>query len=124
LPQVVAPARELTIATGISGRLVMEPIVAELNQIQGLTVKLRVIENTFFGPSVTVTGLLTGSCLLEGLQGLTEGSTVVIPQVLLEMQEGKFLDNLTTQQVAQELKLRIITAPVEGQGFLDVITTG
>lgn len=124
LPQEVTPARELTIATGFSGRLALEPLVAQLNQIQGLTVKLRVIENTFFGPSVTVTGLLTGSCLLEGMQGLPEGSTVVIPQVLLEMQEGKFLDNLTPQQVAEQLKLRIVVAPVEGHGFLDVITTG
>jgi len=124
LPQKIAPAREYIVATGVSGRFAMEPVIEKLNKIPGLSLTLRVIENTFFGPSVTVTGLLTGSCLLEGLQGLAEGSTVIIPRVLLEKQEGKFLDNLTPQQVAEKLKINFLAAPMEGQGLLDVLREG
>lgn len=121
LPRKIEPARDLTVVTGVSGQYAMTPIVARLKTIQGLSINLRVIENTFFGPSVTVTGLLTGSCLLQGLRDIPAGSTVVIPQVMLEQQEGRFLDNFTTAQVAEELNIKLITAPVEGKGFLDVI---
>lgn len=124
LPARLQPEREMTIATGVSGGRVMEPVIERLKAIKGLTLNLKVLENTFFGPSVTVTGLLTGSCLLEGLADLPEGSTVVIPQVLLESREGRFLDNLTPRQVAEQLKLRILTAPVSARGFLDVIKAG
>jgi len=124
LPHEVNPPRELTIATGVSGRFALEPVVAQLNTIKGLSLSLRVIPNIFFGPSVTVTGLLTGSCLIEGLQGLPAGSSVLIPQVLLERQEGKFLDDLTPQDVAERLKLKIYTSPMEAQGFLYTILAG
>ena len=73
--------------------------------------------------SVTVTGLLTGSCLLEGLKEIPPGSRVVIPQVMLEQQENRFLDNLTPEQVADKLQIELIIAPVDGKGFLDVILT-
>jgi len=124
LPPAIDPPREVTLATGVSGRFALEPIVRELNKIKGLTVNLRVVENIFFGSSVTVTGLLTGTCLLAGLRGLPAGSTVIIPQVLLEKQEGRFLDDLRPQQVAQELGLRILAAPVEGKGLVGVILAG
>lgn len=121
LPQQVKPARELTIVTGVSGQFALKPLVEKLQQIQGLNIELRVIENTFFGPSITVTGLLTGSCLLDGLKNLPVGRRVVIPQVMLEQQKNRFLDDLTPEQVAEKLQIKLDVAPMDGEGLLEVI---
>ena len=121
LPSSVSPEREAILVTGVSGQYALEPVVKRLNQISGLQVKLQVVENNFFGASVTVTGLLTGTCLLKGLKHLPKGSTVVIPDVLLEKGEGRFLDNKTVGEIAAALELHIVPAPVDGQEFLELI---
>ncbi|MFY9175414.1 MAG: DUF512 domain-containing protein [Peptococcia bacterium] len=123
LPEKIYPSKDLTIVTGVSGQFALEPLMERLGQIKNLNIELKVIENRFFGSSVTVTGLLTGSCLLEGLKEIPPGSRVVIPQVMLEQQENRFLDNLTPEQVADKLQIELIIAPVDGKGFLDVILT-
>ena len=38
----------------------MKPIVAELNEIEGLQVDLIALQNDFFGSNITVSGLLSG----------------------------------------------------------------
>jgi NifB/MoaA-like Fe-S oxidoreductase len=121
LPRQLPKAKEIYVATGVSGRYALEPIIRRLQEIQGLEIKLQVIPNIFFGPSVTVTGLLTGRCLEEGLKTLPPGSTVIIPGVLLEMQEGKFLDDLTPEIIAERRNVRLIVSPVEAKEFVAAV---
>lgn len=124
LPGEVTPPREVTIVTGISGEIVLKPLVESLNTIKGLKINLRPVPNVFFGPSVTVTGLLTGTCLLAGLEGIAPGSVVLIPAVLLKMYEGRFLDDLTVRELEERLSIRIIRVPVDGSRFLASIIAG
>ncbi len=124
LPEEIKPARKITVATGLSGKKALEPLLDCLNRIPGLQVRLRVVENKFFGPSVTAAGLLTGSCLLSALGDLDPGSEVLIPDVMLKTGEGKFLDDLTPEKVSEKLAIQLIPVPVSAQVLATEITAG
>ena len=122
LPEQVRPERNITLVTGVSGRYALEPVVEKLNQIKGLHLALKVVVNEFFGPTVTVTGLLTGRCLLSGLKGLEPGTEVFIPSVMLKTQEGRFLDDLRPVDIEERLGVRITIVPVKASALLEKIT--
>ncbi len=123
LPEEIKPAKEFIIMTGASGRYALQPIVKRLNEIKGLQVELKVVQNIFFGSTVTVTGLLTGGCLLEGLKDAKEGSKVLIPSVMLKTHENKFLDDLTIAEVEDALgkNIKIIHAESTAKDIIDKI---
>jgi putative radical SAM enzyme (TIGR03279 family) len=101
-------ARKVTLATGVSGGKVLEPIVQKLNKIQGLQVNLEVIPNHFFGTDVTVTGLLTCSDLIRELKGKDLGQALIIPKVMLKSGEKIFLDNLALDHLERELSIEVL----------------
>lgn len=121
LPRKVNKPIKYICLTGESGQYVLEPVVKKLNLIEGIYLDLKVIKNHFFGATVTVAGLLTGKCLLNGLQDIPKGSRVIFPEVMLRGQEGSFLDDLTINEVASRLEVELIPVPAEPQGFLDRI---
>ncbi len=123
-PEQVRPAKNITLVTGMSGQYVLEPIIERLNQIRGLHVSLRAVSNEFFGPTVTVTGLLTGTCLLAGLKGMSPGTEVFLPSVMLKTQEGRFLDDLTPLDIEERLGLKITIVPVSANALLEKIISG
>lgn len=121
LPRKVNKPIKYICLTGESGQYVLEPVVKKLNLIEGIYLDLKVIKNRFFGATVTVAGLLTGKCLLNGLQDIPKGSRVIFPEVMIRGQEGRFLDDLTINEVASKLEVELIPVPAEPQGFLDRI---
>jgi NifB/MoaA-like Fe-S oxidoreductase len=100
--------RKVTLATGVSGGKVLEPIAQKLNKIQGLQVNIEVIPNHFFGIDVTVTGLLTCSDLISALKGKDLGQALIIPKVMLKSGEKIFLDNLTLDHLERELSIEVL----------------
>lgn len=121
LPAELKLRREVVFVTGMSGLKVMQPIVARLKQISGLKIALVSVPNLFFGSTVTVTGLLTGSCLLEGLKDLPKGSIVFIPEAMVQSGNGKFLDDVTPAEVGEKLELQMITVPVKAEKIWEKI---
>ena len=118
LPFSIEPAREIIFVTGKLGEKVLKPVIGKLNSIQGLKVRSLALVNTFFGSSVTVAGLLTGSCLLQGLKDLKKGSIVFIPEYMVQSGNGKFLDDLTPNDVAQTLGIQVVVVPVDAEKVL------
>jgi NifB/MoaA-like Fe-S oxidoreductase len=89
-----------------------QPIVNQLNNVPGLTVKLVAIASKYWGQQMTVTGLLTGQDLLHELPGRDLGDRVLIPSVMLKHDEAKFLDDVTVSELAEKLQIPLI--PVNG----------
>lgn len=73
------------------------------------------IENRFFGPSINVTGLITGQDLIHQLSGRDLGERLFISQSMLRRQEQDFLDDVTLQEASAALGLPIY--PTEADGF-------
>ena len=107
LPSKIKSEQRVFLVSGKSPERYLKDIVSSLDGIENLEIKLLPLVNNFFGSRVTVTGLLTGSDLLEGLKSLPEGSRVIIPQIMLKKGEDLFLDGLRIKDVSDELKIKI-----------------
>ncbi|WP_073238694.1 DUF512 domain-containing protein [Desulforamulus putei] len=122
LPDRIEHNRTVTLVTGMSGEPFLRQVVEGLNQVAGLQVNLEVVKNTFFGETVTVTGLLTARDIIDSLQGKEIGDLLVLPTVMLRNGEDVFLDDLRVRDVSQQL--RVPVAVVEGPRDLVEVALG
>ncbi len=77
-----------------------------------------IAKNFFFGPSVTVAGLLTGQDILRALKGKRLGDLVLIPASALKEDEDLFLDNMRLEQLEQALSVKVLKV----EHFSEMIT--
>jgi putative radical SAM enzyme (TIGR03279 family) len=96
-----------TLVTGVSFGNILKTIVERLNKIEGVTLKQATVKNRFFGSTVTVAGLLTGSDLLHALRCKRLGDMVLIPESALKEDEDVFLDGMSLDQLKGILKVNI-----------------
>jgi len=120
LPPKVSPRRYI-ILTGVLAQHILKPVVQELEQVEGVELELKVVENNFFGPRVTVAGLLTGKDLLTGLQGVEQGAKVIFPDVLLKQGDNIFLDNLSPEEIEKSLNIELIPVPATAKGLINAV---
>ena len=83
LPDAVEQPRR---CSWVVGRLVAEalaPVVERLNRVKGVKLLLHGLPSPYWGQDQVVTGLLTGSDLLEGLEGKDLGDCLLLPRVML-----------------------------------------
>ncbi|MBR5429651.1 MAG: DUF512 domain-containing protein [Firmicutes bacterium] len=101
-------AGRVAIATGHNGAYVLAPVVEEINRISGSRVELIEVPNSFYGESITATGLLVGSTLAEALpRGVY--SRLLLPVNMFKFDEDVFLDDMTAEELSTRLgcELRI-----------------
>ncbi len=94
----------------VVGRLVagaLQPVVDRLNQVEGVELIPHGLPSPYWGQDQVVTGLLTGSDLLEGLQGQDLGERLLLPGVMLRQGEAVFLDDIKLDQLAERLAVPI-----------------
>ena len=82
------------------------------------TVRVIPIKNRFFGESITVAGLVTGQDLIGQLAGKDLGDALLIPQNMLRSGENVFLDDITTDQVSEQLGIPVRVTGSSGQDLL------
>ncbi len=108
LPKTVSPAQTYTWVVGNAVEVAFQPIVARLNQVEGLTVHMRALNSDYWGQEITVTGLLTGQDLLHHFQDQDLGDGVLLPSLMLKHDEARFLDDITVDDLARALNTRIV----------------
>lgn len=121
LPSSLKAKRQIGLITGRAGEKVIAPLLKDLQDIKNLQVNLYSIENTFFGKTVTVSGLLTGACLITGLAGQNLPPEILLPSAMLKFNEDIFLDGMTVSQLEAALGVRIKVAPVDGGELLSYL---
>lgn len=80
---------------------------------KGVEVAVQPIRNTFFGETVTVTGLITGGDLIEQLQDAEEDEILLCGNTL-RAEGDLFLDGTSLQQVRASLKPAVTVVPNDG----------
>jgi putative radical SAM enzyme (TIGR03279 family) len=94
----------------VVGKLVAEalqPVVDRLNAVEGLELILHGLPSPYWGQDQVVTGLLTGSDLLEGLAGRDLGDRLLLPSVMLRQGEPVFLDDVSLEELEQHFPVPI-----------------
>ncbi|HWC04704.1 MAG TPA: DUF512 domain-containing protein [Methylomirabilota bacterium] len=111
-------ARKATVVTGKLFGPVLERLLGGL-RVPGLRAEVVAVPNEFFGPAITVTGLLTGEDVARALSGRPLGDVVLIPRVALTETKGVFLDDVSPEDLAGHLGAPVTTLPSSARGLVD-----
>lgn len=96
------------IVTGELAARFMEPIVAELNDFDGIIADLIVVQNAFFGGGISVSGLLAGQDICQSIekQACTYDGVLLPPNCVNG--EGVTLDDMTVLQMSEQVAMPIL----------------
>ncbi len=92
--------------TWVSGTLIAPTLARLADQFTartGVEVRLVPVSNRFFGPSVTVSGLLTGQDVLAALAGRDLGERVFLPRAMFDAAGLRTLDEVTLEECTDRL---------------------
>lgn len=113
--------RKLSIATGKLASSYLRQYAKEAADLFGLDISVFEIRNDFFGESITVSGLLCGTDLMAQLKGKDLGEELLLPVNMFRAGEEYFLDDITKSRVEEELNVKVVIVPSEGEALLEAI---
>ena len=103
MPREVARPFRLTWVTGrLAAENLEHHILARLRTIKNLDIELVPVENRFYGPEITVSGLLVGEDIYNQLKEKETGDLVLLPPRVLN-NDGLFLDNWRPEDLEKRL---------------------
>jgi len=88
-----------TVATGVAAAPFLRELLPGVNVIA--------VQNNFYGEHITVAGLLTGQDIADQLAGRNLGKGVLLPACCLRDGEDIFLDNVTVDELATRLGVKV-----------------
>lgn len=86
-----------------------------------LQVNVIKVINEFFGSTITVSGLITGTDIINTLKTQQSGDYIIIPNNMLKKGEDIFLDDVTLVDLQQKLNKKVIVCNYEGDNLIEVI---
>jgi NifB/MoaA-like Fe-S oxidoreductase len=114
----------VVILTGKSAFGMLQDLIKQLKEKwPKLNVQLLAVPNIFFGPTVTVAGLLTGRDLIHSLSSnaLPREAKVLFPDIALK--DGEFfLDGLRVEDVENCTGYKLESVPTTPRGLLEAVT--
>jgi len=113
--------KSFSLVTGLLGEKVLQTyFMPRLNRIPGLNFKLHPVVNRFYGPSITVAGLLVGADIYHTLREQSTGDVIVLPPRVLN-DDGVFIDDWTVPQLEEKLGKRVIVFPESFGELFEVV---
>ncbi len=114
--------RSVGVITGVLPADYMNMLLRKVQKkFKGLEFKVYPIVNRFFGEMITVSGLVTGTDIVEQLKGGDLPPRLLIPSSMLRSEQDLFLDSMSMEQVSQELCRPIQISMNDGMDLLDKI---
>ncbi len=88
----------------------------------GIDVKHHMVENDFFGSSVTVSGLVTAGDIIAQCKDKLEGKALIIPSSMLRERDDIFLDGMRVPQLAEAIDRPVYPLPADdGEAFVKAL---
>lgn len=116
---------KVTIACGEGVFPYMKRIMSMINEkFPNITINTRAIKNNFFGGGVNVSGLVTGGDLIDQLRGDDLGDRLIIPSSMLRFENDLFLDDVSTDDVEQELGVTLVPVNNNGNDLVEAVIAG
>jgi putative radical SAM enzyme (TIGR03279 family) len=118
----VVREKTVSIATGTSVSEHFKRITENIeNSIKGLKINVYPVKNTFFGSSVTVTGLLTSCDLLRVLFDKDLGEKLLLSKNMFRSGTNVMLDDVTVDELEKKLGVKVELVASEGHAFIDAL---
>ena len=111
LPQITdreKRKRTLSLVTGAAAFGLISEIASEImKKFPNITINTYCIRNNFFGEMITVSGLLTGTDIINQLKGRELGEYIILPDSLLRNGETVLLDDIYLSDIERELGVKV-----------------
>jgi putative radical SAM enzyme (TIGR03279 family) len=103
---------------GVITSTMAEPVITrmmrEAAKLTGLEIRVVAVENQFFGPLVTVAGLLTARDTLDAIAArfadFTGDDLLLLPRVMLDNPGARFLDDMTVEEFTAQIQPQVTFA--------------
>ena len=120
IPQTGSKKRFVTF-TGVSFYPYLTKFIDKLKK-SGTDIQAVPVENTFFGKSITVTGLLTGRDVIKTLdEFIRKDDILLIPDVVMKEGEEVFLDDIAKKDLEDLLAVTAVVVESAPKGLVDAI---
>ena len=114
--------RHVTIATGVAAAPFLKQLVdAAKKKWHNLKCDVVAIQNDYFGHTITVAGLITGTDLTAQLKGRELGSELLLPNCMLRHEQDRFLDDMLLSTVCEVLGVKVRLVSNDGADVLAAI---
>jgi NifB/MoaA-like Fe-S oxidoreductase len=108
LSSVAKIKRSLACGTLIAPLL--EEMANDYSALLSTEIEVIPIENRFFGPTITVSGLLTGRDVIAALQGRDLGEMVYLPRSMFDARGERTLDEMIVEDIEVALGVKVVVA--------------
>ncbi len=115
--------RNITIATGVLAAPFIKENIAHIQEkFPYINADVVAVRNDFFGKMITVSGLITGQDLKKQLKEKENlGERLLIPCNMLRAGENVFLDDVTVEELEEELQIPIVVVDEGGAEFVHAV---
>lgn len=114
--------RRLSIATGLLAAPYMRENISHIQKkYPQIEVDIYPIRNDFFGEMITVSGLITGQDIRKQLTGKDLGERLLLPCNMLRAGENVFLDDVTVEELEEELGVPIVVVDEGGASLVHAV---
>lgn len=116
--EVTAKGTDTLLVTGVAAApLISELVALAKDKFPQINARVQAVQNDFFGETITVAGLVTGTDILQQVQPNT-AQRILIPDVMLRHEGDRFLDDVTPQDLKEKLGASVQVLPVDGKMLL------
>ncbi len=112
--------KEIAIVTGVAAYDLLNSISRKIMKKVNIKLNVEKIVNSFFGEKITVAGLVTGKDIIKHLRSKNYRQ-ILIPDCMLNDENGVFLDDLTVEDIERELKAKVNVLKVDGEELVNFI---
>ena len=114
--------RSVSVATGCAAYEHIKALCDALcRDFDGLSVNVYPIRNDFFGPEITVAGLLTGKDIIAQLKDKMLGDELLIPSAAIRAEGDVLLDDLSPEDIGQALGVNVTPSDSEPSAFIRTV---
>ncbi|MEI6102136.1 MAG: DUF512 domain-containing protein, partial [Eubacteriales bacterium] len=113
--------REASVATGADFAPFMKEIAKKLQFVYNMHINVYDVRNNFFGETVTVAGLLTGSDVIARLTGKKLGEKLFLPGNMFREFTDVTLDGMTADEIGKALNVPVQIVPPDGYEWVGAL---
>ena len=86
-----------------------------------LKVKVHVVKNNFLGGNIKTTGMLTSEDIISQVSENLISDKVILPIAVIRSDKEVLIDDITSEQLSEKMKAKVIFCQQNGATFLDEI---
>ena len=87
-----------------------------------LKIDVYLVKNEFFGDKITVAGLTVGQDIIKSLKDKDLGEALYFSDAMLRHEKDMFLDNMTVEELSQQLGVSAYAVPCDGISFAEMLS--